>query len=123
MNREKISEALRHLRRADPVMREVIRRAGPFRLKPRRDRFYSLVSSILSQQISGNAAAAIKARVEQFVTPETIAPESLGRLTPRQFRKLGVSPQKTIYLMDRRARPHGRAATRAARANDRRQSD
>ena len=83
MNREKISEALRHLRRADPVMREVIRRAGPFRLKPRRDRFYSLVSSILSQQISGNAAAAIKARVEQFVTPETISPESLGRLTPR----------------------------------------
>jgi len=100
MNREKISQALRHLRRADPVMREVIRRAGPFQLKPRRDRFYSLVSSILSQQISGKAAAAIKARVEQYVAPEKISPESLSRLTPRQFRKLGVSPQKTTYLMD-----------------------
>ncbi len=100
MNREKISQALRHLRRADPVMREVIRRAGSFQLKPRRDRFYSLVSSILSQQISGKAAAAIKARVEQYVAPEKISPESLRRLTARQFRKLGVSPQKTTYLMD-----------------------
>ena len=81
-------------------MGEVILRAGPFGLKPRRDRFYSLVSSILSQQISGKAAAAIKARVEQYVAPEKISPESLGRLTPRQFRKLGVSPQKTSYLMD-----------------------
>src|SRR3989442_9973040 len=100
MDREKISQALRHLRRADPVMRDVIQRAGPFQLKPRRDRFYSLVSSILSQQISGKAAASIKARVEQYVAPEKISPVSLGRLTPRQLRKLGVSPQKTTYLMD-----------------------
>jgi len=42
MDKEKIGQALRHLRRADPVMREVIRRAGPFQLKLRRDRFYSL---------------------------------------------------------------------------------
>src|SRR5207244_2795768 len=57
MDKEKIGQALRHLRGADPIMRNVIERAGPFRLKLRRNRFHALVSSILSQQISGKAAA------------------------------------------------------------------
>ena len=57
MDKQKIGQALEHLRCADPVMRDVISRAGPFRLKLRRDRFHALVSSILSQQISGKAAA------------------------------------------------------------------
>src|SRR2546430_17205197 len=100
MDQEKVGQALRHLRRVDPVMRDVIRRAGAFRLKPRRDRFYSLVSSILSQQISGKAAASIRARLEEYVAPERISPESLGRLTPRQLRAIGVSPQKAAYLLD-----------------------
>ena len=47
---------MKHLRRSDPVMRDVIRRAGPFTLKLKRDRFQALVQSILSQQISGKAA-------------------------------------------------------------------
>src|SRR5439155_10565946 len=100
MDKEKIGQALAHLRRADPVMRDVIRRAGPFRLKLRRDRFHALVSSILSQQISGKAAASIRARLEEYVAPERISPESLGRLTPRQLRAIGVSPQKAAYLLD-----------------------
>jgi|ERR1051326_351339 DNA-3-methyladenine glycosylase II len=100
MDKEKIGQALRHLRRVDPVLREVIRRAGPFRLKPRRDRFYSLVSSILSQQISGKAAASIRKRLEEFVAPEKISAETLIRLKPHQLRRIGVSPQKSIYLLD-----------------------
>src|SRR6266404_9996279 len=98
MDKEKIGEALRHLRRADPVMREVIRKAGPFQLKLRRDRFYSLVSSILSQQISGKAAASIRARLEEYVAPEKISAETLSRLKPRQLRGIGDSPQKSTYL-------------------------
>src|SRR5215467_8846302 len=100
MNNEKIGHALQHLRRVDPVMRDVIRKAGPFRLKPRRDRFYSLVSSILSQQISGKAAASIRARLEDYVATETISAETLSRLKPEELRRIGVSPQKSIYLLD-----------------------
>jgi len=100
MDQEKIGQALRHLRRADPVMRDVIRRAGPFRLKPRRDRFYSLVSSILSQQISGKAAASIRARLEDYVAPEKISAETLSQLKADQLRRIGVSPQKATYLLD-----------------------
>ncbi len=100
MNHRHVNEAIRHLRQADPVMREVIRRAGPFRLKLRRDRFYSLVSSIISQQISGKAAASIRRRIEDYVAPERISPENLQRLKPQQLRGLGVSPQKAGYLLD-----------------------
>ena len=100
MDQEKVGQALRHLRRVDPVMRNVIRRAGPFRLKPRRDRFYSLVSSILSQQISGKAAASIRARLEDYVAPEKISAEALGRIKPDQLRRIGVSSQKAAYLLD-----------------------
>src|SRR5215510_8919238 len=100
MNSEKIGQALRHLQKVDPVMRQVIRKAGPFRLKLRRDRFYSLVSSILSQQISGKAAASIRARLEEYLAPDTISPESLVQLTLPQLRRIGVSPQKSGYLLD-----------------------
>ena len=31
-----MSEALRHLRRVDPVMAQLIRRAGPYSVKPER---------------------------------------------------------------------------------------
>src|SRR5437660_5398757 len=100
MDQEKVGQALRHLRRVDPVMCDVIRRAGPFRLTPRRDRFYSLVSSILSQQISGKAAASIRGRLEEYVAPEKISAETLSGLKPRQLRGIGVSPQKSGYLLD-----------------------
>jgi len=81
-------------------MRNVIRRAGPFRLQLRRDRFYSLVSSILSQQISGKAATAIRARLEGHIAPEKISAETLSRLNLRTLRRIGVSPQKSAYLLD-----------------------
>src|ERR1051326_1364255 len=100
MNQKNIRQALGHLRRVDPIMRSVIGRAGPFRLKLRRDRFYSLVSSILSQQISGKAAASIRARLEEYVAPEKISAETKGRLKPDQLRGIGVSPQKAAYLLD-----------------------
>ena len=120
MDKEKIGQALHHLRRVDPVMREVIQKAGPFRLKPRRDRFYSLVSSILSQQISGKAAASIRGRLEEYVAPEKISAETLSRLKPWQLRRVGVSPQKSSYLLDlaERVQSGGLKLDRLARLTD-----
>lgn len=120
MDKEKIGQALQHLRRVDPVMRAVIRRAGPFRLKPRRDRFYSLVSSILSQQISGKAAASIRRRLEEYVAPEKISCHTLSRLNSQQLRGIGVSPQKAAYLLDlaERVRSGGLKLDRIARLTD-----
>jgi DNA-3-methyladenine glycosylase II len=100
VNSGEIDKGLRHLRRADPVMSELIRKAGPYSLKPRRDRFHALVSSIISQQISGSAARSIRQRLFDHVAPEKLTAENLGSLTPEVLRKLGVSPQKASYLLD-----------------------
>ena len=86
-----IQEALRHLRRADPIMRDVIRRAGPFTLQLRRDRFSALVYSILGQQISGKAASAIRARLVNRLKPQRISATSLASLSPEELRAVGVS--------------------------------
>jgi DNA-3-methyladenine glycosylase II len=99
-----ISRAIRHLRSADPVMRELMKQAGPFTLKPRRNRFHTLVGSIISQQISGKAADSIHARLKQCLAPDKISAESLLRLNAQELRKAGVSPQKATYLLDLAAR-------------------
>jgi len=98
--RKNVDAALRHLRAADPVMAEIIRRVGPFRLKARRDRFGMLVRSIISQQISGSAARSILARLHATVAPDRPTAENLARLTPEELRAAGVSPQKAAYLYD-----------------------
>ena len=100
MTNEQIKEAVRHLRRADPVMRDVIGRAGPFTLRLHRNRFRALVFSIISQQISGKAAAAIRARLIEYLKPQQISAETIARLTPEQLRSVGLSVQKSTYLLD-----------------------
>ena len=100
MVEQEIQNALRHLRRTDPVMRAVIRKAGPFTLQPRRNRFRALVFSILSQQISTKAAAAIRGRLIDHLKPRRISPAAIARLSPEELRTVGLSSQKTRYLLD-----------------------
>jgi DNA-3-methyladenine glycosylase II len=100
LNSNEIQRAVRHLRTSDPVMRDLMKKAGPFTLKPRRDRFHTLVGSIISQQISGKAADSIHARLKAKVAPGRISAESLLQLRPEELRQVGVSPQKAKYLHD-----------------------
>jgi DNA-3-methyladenine glycosylase II len=100
MQQDEIQQALRHIRRRDPIMRDVIRKAGPFTMRTHRNRFRALVFSILAQQISGKAAASIRARLVERVKPDQISPQSIARLTPEILRGVGVSPQKARYLLD-----------------------
>ena len=90
--------AIRHLRKADPVMPKLIDAVGPFtlRLEPRRVRM--LVRSILSQQISTGAARSIRMRLEEAAGGVTAA--RLAELPVEDYRAAGVSPQKTRYILD-----------------------
>lgn len=97
---QKINKALRHLRSSDPVMRDVIRRVGPFRMRLERDRFRMLVRSIISQQISTSAARSIRLRFEALVHPEEPTPQNVAGLSVEELRSAGVSPQKAGYLLD-----------------------
>jgi DNA-3-methyladenine glycosylase II len=115
-----IERGLKHLRKSDPVMRDVIRQAGGFKLRLKRDRFQALVYSILSQQISGTAAAAVRKKLEDLVGPGCMTPQHLCTLTHEELRTAGLSKQKASYILDLSQRVHGGtlALERLARLSD-----
>jgi len=93
-----IQHGIRHLRNTDPIMRNVIRKAGPFRLHRRNDRFHALALAIVSQQISGKAARSVWAKLKTIASP--LSPERILELPIEELRKAGLSGQKASYLLD-----------------------
>lgn len=91
--------AIRHLRKADPILAEIIKTVGPYCLVPREPNFETLARSIVYQQISGKAAASILAKVKEAVGRRFTAP-ALLRLTDQELRACGLSSQKAVYLRD-----------------------
>ena len=96
-------KAIIHLKKADPVLRGIIERVGPFRMKYREPVFETLVRSIIFQQLSGKAAATIYNRVAG-VTGEPITPPAILALPAEHMRALGLSRQKIAYITDLAAR-------------------
>jgi DNA-3-methyladenine glycosylase II len=95
-----IRKARRHLRAADPVMKAIIDAVGPFTLGLERNRFRMLVCSIISQQISGSAAASIFKRLRTLAGPGGMNAGRLGKFTIEELRSVGLSPQKASYVTD-----------------------
>ena len=67
-----IKAARLHLQKCDPVFKRLIKQVGPFTAKAKRDRFGTLVRSIISQQISVAAAATIRDRLLESFAPDPI---------------------------------------------------
>ncbi len=86
----------------DPVMRHVIKRVGPFRLKPEGlPPFESLTVAIISQQLSGAAARTIRGRfLDLFPGSEFPTPRQVLRKSVRELRSVGLSEQKVSYILD-----------------------
>jgi DNA-3-methyladenine glycosylase II len=91
--------AILHLKKADPVLAEIIRNVGPYALVTRKPTLETLVRSIVYQQISGKAAASILARLKAAVGSRFTAP-ALLRLSTEELRSCGLSAQKIAYLRD-----------------------
>jgi len=99
----KARAAVRHLKRADPVLEQAIEKVGPLRLPRIPDRFGALVRAILHQQLAVKAAQSITRRFCQLYGPgegRLPKPEELLRTPRRRLRSAGVSPQKMRYLRD-----------------------
>jgi DNA-3-methyladenine glycosylase II len=101
-----IERGVRHLRKSDPILREVIRRAGPYAMKLKRDRFQALVYSILAQQISGKAAAAMRKKLEDLAGAQGLTPRRISALSFEELRGAGLSRQKASYILDLAQRVH-----------------
>lgn len=97
------AKATRALARIDSRFAEVIRRTGPCRLADARTRapFLAMVRALVSQQLSGKAAATIFSRVVALVGgPEAVEPKALLALDPAALRDAGLSRAKVSYLID-----------------------
>src|SRR5438445_5869797 len=92
-------KARRHLARRDPVLKRLIGAIGPCTLWHNPNGFAALVRSIISQQISTKAAAAIHARLEQALATG-IAPERILALPNEDLRAAGLSASKARSLCD-----------------------
>lgn len=97
------SEAVAHLRAADPVMAALIKRVGPFALdlKPTRSLFEALLQSIVYQQLHGKAAATIHGRVlAELDRHGGPTPEALTGVTDEALRGAGLSRAKLLAARD-----------------------
>jgi 3-methyladenine DNA glycosylase/8-oxoguanine DNA glycosylase len=95
--------AVRHLRRVDPVLGELIGRVGPFSLQiaPLKTPFAALARSITYQQLSGKAAATIFGRVQAlFPKREELIAQDIANAEETALRGAGLSRNKVLALKD-----------------------
>jgi len=99
--------AVRHLRRADPVMRSIVKAVGPLGLKPgsRGDNFTTIARAIVGQQLSAKAAETIWQRLLALhPNGKRLRPEDVVAAADPAMRGAGLSAAKTLYLKDLAAR-------------------
>jgi DNA-3-methyladenine glycosylase II len=92
-------KAVNHLKQSDPVLRAIIERVGPCRMKFDDPEFCNLAEAIVYQQLNGKAAATIFERFAALAG-EPLTPEGILKLSDEQLRGVGLSKQKSAYLKD-----------------------
>jgi DNA-3-methyladenine glycosylase II len=98
-----MTEALRHLRRVDPVMAGLIRRAGPFAVKSERGvgAYEALVQAVAHQQLTGKAARTILGRFYALYGGDCCPePARLVGTSDEALRGCGFSRAKAASLKD-----------------------
>lgn len=90
--------ARRHIAKADPVMRDIVKRVGPYHLEIRGAPYESLLRAILYQQLAGAAAAAIERRFLAIFGNRIPASQELLAVSAEELRAAGVSRQKAGYM-------------------------
>lgn len=93
-------KAVSHLKQVCPVMSGIIERWGPPKMDYLEPDFKTLARCIVGQQLSGKAARTIFARFEAACGRAGVAPGPILKLGPEGLRPLGLSTQKSAYLMD-----------------------
>ena len=101
--------AVAHLLAADARFTPVVERVGPCRLRPKKDRFGTLVRAIISQQISTKAANSIRAKVEAALGTRGVTPRAVLAATPEKLRAAGLSVAKERSIRDLAEKVHSGA--------------
>lgn len=92
-------EAMAYLKKSDSVLAKLFGKVEPHVLRPSKNYFESLTDAIISQQLSGKAAATIFKRFKdlfpggKFPTPAKVLAKS-----DTELRSVGVSGSKASYI-------------------------
>ena len=91
-----MQQALQHLSQIDTVFKHIVEKYGTPAIPKRTQGFETLVLLILEQQVSIDSAKAtfLKLKSEH----ENFHPELLLSFSDEEYRKIGVSRQKTSYI-------------------------
>ena len=81
----------------DPIMGECITTYGPKGLEGRGDLFYTIVRSIIGQQISVVAAESIWNRFETMVG--TVSPQHVRQFSKEEIASCGITRPKSGYIL------------------------
>src|ERR1044071_7863919 len=97
-----IRKAVRHLKKADPVLARIIADIGPCRYETKNfgTHFDALCRSIVYQQLSTKAASTIHSRFLDLFENRTPSPDAILALPEQTMRGVGLSTQKTAYIRD-----------------------
>lgn len=93
-----MERAAKHLVEKDPILASVIREVGIIDQKLSEDYFFSIVESILSQQLTPKAADSIIRRFVSLFDGGEVKAEVVGSLEDEQLRSCGISRQKISYI-------------------------
>ena len=92
-----LAAAKQHIAAADATMAKLITRLPPAKLDRRYPPFHTLAVSIINQQLSQKAAAAIEKRIAAHLSVPFDAAK-LAKLPPDTLRAAGLSRSKIAYL-------------------------
>jgi DNA-3-methyladenine glycosylase II len=92
--------AANHLSQQDAILAPIIDRVGLCTLRPHKNYYRELVESIIGQQLSVKAAAAIEARFINMFDGTFPTPEQILSKTVEQLREIGFSRPKANYVQD-----------------------
>jgi DNA-3-methyladenine glycosylase II len=95
-----ILEAEKHLTAHDKKLAPVIATYGPCTIRPHQNYYQELVESIVSQQLSIKAGAAIIKRFIALFGETFPAPEAILGKTVEELRTAGLSGAKANYIRD-----------------------
>jgi DNA-3-methyladenine glycosylase II len=95
-----LNKAANHLSANDPLLAPIIQAAGLPDFVPHRDYYAALVNSIIGQQLSVKAAAAIKQRFAELFGGKFPSPEEILTKSGDELRAIGFSYAKGRYVHD-----------------------
>jgi DNA-3-methyladenine glycosylase II len=97
---EELTEAVKYLGKHDDILKPIIEANGLPTLRPHSDYYGALVNSIIGQQLSVKAAAAIKRRFTDLFGGKYPAPEQILTKSVEDLRAIGFSNAKGRYVRD-----------------------